>query len=836
MMRSLVRVLGPVLVLALLSLFLPAAELHAARARGKKAEKPAPSFEQQLEDFERRDGFLVHYLDRSEGRIWLELPAKSELSFLWVESLRSGLGSNPVGLDRGQIGETRLLRLRRMGPRVLFEMPNLGFRADSDSADERKAVEDSFARGIVWGAKIEHTAKDGRAWIDLTPFFLLDAHRVSARLKQAGQGVFALDKDSSAVDLDASLSFPENLEFEAWLTFRSQEPGAEVRSTAADPTSFGLIAHHSFVALPDDGYVPRRHDPRMASFGIAYMDYAVPLEREVLQRRISRHRLVKLQPGPAPSEVVEPIVYYVDRGAPEPIRSALVEGASWWAEAFEAAGFIDAFRVEVLPEGAHPLDIRYNVIQWVHRQTRGWSYGGGVVDPRSGEFIKGHVNLGSLRVRQDRRIFESFFGTANSGSGRADDPVQLSLARIRQLAAHEVGHTLGLNHNFAASTWGRASVMDYPAPRLRVRDDGTIDTSEAYAVGIGEWDKMSIRWAYSEFEEDKEAAGLEALVRESRERGMLYLTDRDARPAGAAHPRAGLWDNGSDAVEELGHTLAVRKIGLQNFAADRIAPGQPRAQLEDVLVPLYLFHRYEVESVARLIGGLEFEYRLAGEPGNGSSRVSGERQRTAIETLLGTLAPDVLDIPDMALHALSPAAATSGAGRERFDSDARPAFDPLAVAASASAHTLFFLLEPSRLQRMFEQHRMDPSLPGVGELYERLQETLFFGEGTDATDPRSRALRHVAQTAAIEQLLNLLDDPRSSHPLRARTEAALIALRSRLEAIPVDNTNSGAWRYFVRWLQRIENRDLVPRPLNRKIHDLPPGSPIGSGFYLDCSQ
>ncbi|MGH7731633.1 MAG: DUF5117 domain-containing protein, partial [Candidatus Eiseniibacteriota bacterium] len=446
---------------ALLAVFVPAF-LQAATA----AAAPADAFAAKTKSAVRREGLLTTWLDRKAGRLLLELPRpggpRGECgSFLYLEGIRTGLGSNPVGLDRGQLGDARVVVFRRVGGRVLLEQPNLRYRALSPDSQEVRAARESFAVSVLWGAEIAAEAADGRLLVDFTPFLVRDAHGAAAALKRAGQGTFGLDKDRSALDPEQCPSFPDNLEFEAVLTFAGDEPGPEVRATAPTPQSVTIVQHHSLVRLPDHGYRPRAWDPRSGSFEVLFADYARPVAAEIDVRLLVRHRLEKVDPEAARSRAGRPIVYYVDPGAPEPIRSALVEGASWWTRAFEAAGFVDAFQVRLLPPGADPLDVRYNMIQWVHRATRGWSYGGGIVDPRTGEMIKGHVTLGSLRIRQDRMIFEGLAGTGATGTGTPDDPVQLGLARIRQLAAHEVGHTLGFNHNFAASTYaGRASVMD----------------------------------------------------------------------------------------------------------------------------------------------------------------------------------------------------------------------------------------------------------------------------------------------------------------------------------------------------------------------------------------
>ncbi|HEY2737144.1 MAG TPA: zinc-dependent metalloprotease, partial [Thermoanaerobaculia bacterium] len=612
---------------------------------------------------EKRPGLLDTYFDRKTGKVWLLLPAAGPNgdktgvvgSYIYSEGILTGVGSNPVGLDRGQIGDTRLVTLRRVGGRLLVEEPNLRFRALSQDPAELTAVRESFATSVLWAGEVVETEPKGHEAVDFTSFLVRDAHNVAARLKQAGQGNWSFDPGRSAVDFANSLSFPENLEFEAVLTYQSQEPGELIRETAPSAEAVTLVQHLSFLRLPDGGYHPRAFDPRAGSFPVEFLNYAASLSEPIETKWIARHRLEKIDPKAERSRVKNPLVYYIDPGAPEPVRSALMEGVSWWKEAFDKAGFIDAFRVELLPPGANPMDARYNIVQWVHRSTRGWSYGGGITDPRTGEMLQGHVTLGSLRIRQDRLIFEGLAGADKTGSGAPDDPIQISLSRIRQLAAHEVGHSLGLSHNFAASTYGRASVMDYPAPQVDITPQGDLDFSHAYAKGLGAWDLFAIKWAYTEFPPGTdEKAALDGMLRDAIAHGLIFLTDQDARPPGAANPKAVLWDNGSDPVESLRHEMEVRRIGLARFGEHNIAPGQPLALLQEVLVPLYLHHRYQLDAALKMVGGLDYSYALRGDGQPPARPVDGDRQRAALAAVLDTITPAALDLPDPVIALLLP--------------------------------------------------------------------------------------------------------------------------------------------------------------------------------------
>ena len=770
---------------------------------------------------ERHDGFMPVYWDARAGKVWLEVPAL-DTDLLYVVSLAAGLGSNDIGLDRSQLGGERLVRFERVGPRVLLVQPNLRFRAGSDNPAEQLAVEDAFAPSVVWGFDVA-AETGGRVLLDATDFVVRDAHGVAQRLRQTGQGAFSLDKARSAPVPDALRAFPQNTELEARLTFAGDAPGGFVRDVAADPTAVTVRVRHSFVALPPPGYAPRPFHPASGYFPTSYADYAVPIGEELERRFITRHRLECAAPPDADGLCAarEPIVYYLDPGTPEPVRGALLDGARWWAEAFEAAGFRDAYRVEVRPDSVDPLDVRYNTIQWVHRATRGWSYGASVIDPRTGEILKGHVSLGSLRVRQDYLIAEGllmpYAGERAAGFDAASDPMlALALARLRQLSAHEVGHTIGLAHNFAASAQGRASVMDYPAPLATLAPGGAVNLDDAYAVGVGDWDVQAVRYGYA-----PDPAVAEAVIRENRQRGLLYLTDTDARPAGAASPAAALWDNGADAVAALRTELDVRRAALDRFGEAAVREGRPLATLEDVLVPLYLRHRYQVEATAHLVGGVAYTYTARGDGAAPPAPVPAAVQRAALDALLEAVTPEALALPEAARQ-IPPRPPGYGPTRELFGRRTGLTFDPVAPAETAAGLVFGFLLEPTRAARLVYQHDLDPALPSFSDVLERATAAV---REAPAADAYAAEVRRAALTAWVEALLRLAASGEAAPSVRAVTVDHVLALATELGAAG-DDEDAVVGRWLADEIFRFLDRDYDP-DRQREPLVAPPGSPIG---------
>ncbi|MGH9411470.1 MAG: zinc-dependent metalloprotease [Vicinamibacterales bacterium] len=811
-------------------------------AAAQDAEK-LPTIASKIQKLQKIDGFMPLYWQESSGKLYMEI-GRFDQEMLYYTSLPEGLGSNPVGLDRGQIGVRTIVKFERIGPKVLLIEPNYHYRAITNDEQERRAVADSFAQSVLWGFKVD-AEEGGRVLVDATSFFMRDAHGVIDKLRQTHQGTYRLDDSRSALYLARTKGFPQNTEVETTLTFVTDgRPGPELRDTAPTPSAMTLREHQSFVQLPDGNYKPRKLDPRTPSFGIEFYDFATPIDKPIEQRWISRHRLEKKDPNAAMSDPVTPLVYYVDNGAPPAVREALVEGASWWNQAFEAAGFRNAFQVKVLPEGADPMDVRYNIINWVDRSSRGWSYGDSIDDPRTGEIIKGVVTLGSLRVRQDYAIgsglipqyaegdpFECLAGLSPDPSYLAAldpsvDATAMSLARIRQLAAHETGHTLGFGHNFAASSYNRGSVMDYPAPWVGIKN-GKLDLSNAYATGIGDFDKFAVKYAYSQFppgaNEDDE---LEKIVEDGVAHGMLYVQDSDARPLSSAHPLASLWDGGSDPVAALKHEIDVRRIGLSEFGLQTIPIGAPLSELENELLPLYLHHRYQAIAASKSVGGVYFTYAVRTASGPNPSKVAeivpAATQKAALQGLLDTLTVDFLRIPERILALIPPTASGYGDGTaEAFEKHTSPTFDPIGAATIAADIPLTTLLQPERAARTVEQHGRDASIPGFGEIISALVQRTW-GAARPA-DGYGQAIQDAVQDLTTERLMDLASNGDASVQVRAYASAGLRQIKTTAARTSTPHAVQ-AREDVTRFLSRPGEPYKKTTPLAT-----PAGEPIGGG-------
>jgi hypothetical protein len=800
-------------------------------AGGQSTQTPArparpPSIAQRTEGLQKIDGFMPLYWDEATGSLLLEIP-RFDVEFLHQTGLGAGLGSNDIGLDRGLLVDTKILRFERVGPKILMVQPNYAYRATSDNAAERRAVADAFATSIVWGFTVA-AETDGRVLVDLGDFLMRDATGLVARLRPA---TYRFDRPRSFVYLPNTKGFPQNTEIEVTTTLVTDAPGAgpgqiggRIQDVTPSAEAITVRQHHSFIQLPDGNYRTRAADPRAGFFGVSYVDYAAPLGTDMRRRFISRHRLEKRDPSAAVSEAVEPIVYYLDRGTPEPIRSALLEGASWWSQAFEAAGFRNAYRVELLPEGADPMDVRYNVINWVHRSTRGWSYGSSIADPRTGEILKGHVSLGSLRVRQDYLLFEGLLSPYTTGTEQPTEIGAAALARLKQLSAHEVGHTLGLGHNYYNSSRGRISVMDYPHPLITLKPDGTPDLSDAYATGIGEWDKVAIRYGYGEFPRASEAQALRQVIDEAWTRDLRYMTNQDTD----VNPNVDQWNNGSDVAAELTRILSVRRAGLERFGETAIQRDRPMATIEEALVPLYLHHRYAVESAVTAIGGQRYIYAMRGDGRAPVEWAPAAVQTAALNALMATLKPADLAISGSVLAKLPPRPAGYGRTRELFPRHTGGAFDPLTPATVAADLTVGALLTPERAARLVAQKAVNPALPGLPDVIDRV---VAAGFDQPATSPYHLEIRRAIGQVVVNRLIDLADTAPMPQ-VRAIVLQKLKAIQGRAARPGISAADAPVLQMLAGDIQRFLQRPAEPA---RRITPpgSPPGAPIGDTTWAD---
>ncbi|MDB3937928.1 zinc-dependent metalloprotease [Flavobacteriaceae bacterium] len=778
-------------------------------------------------DLVKYEGFFDFYYDIKTDKIYLEVENLNS-DFLYISSLATGIGSNDIGLDRGQLGSERLVSFQKSGNKLLLIQPNLSFRAITKNKAEENSIKQAFAKSVIFGFKILET-NDDKYLVDFTSFLMQDKHGVADRLKLAKQGVYSIDKTKSAIELNHTKSFPKNSEFEALLTFSGKPTGKLITSgVSPDPSLISVVQHHSFIELPDNEYKPREFDPRSGALAISFMDFATPVEDEITKKYITRHRLEKIDPNLEYSEAKEPIIYYLDPGTPEPVRSALIEGATWWNEAYEAIGFKNAFQVKILPDDADPMDCRYNVIQWVHRSTRGWSYGASVVDPRTGEIIKGHVSLGSLRIRQDFLIAQALLSKPFVDDNNNDPMLKMAIARIRQLSAHEVGHTIGFAHNFAASTNNRSSVMDYPHPLIKITND-EIDLSEAYAEGIGDWDKVSVAYSYSEFDSENEKVELKNILDNAYANGLRFITDSDARANNGAHANAHLWDNENDIVKGLNDILLVRNKAINDFSKFNIKSFETYSKLEDVFVPLYFLHRYQTEAVVKLIAGLDYNYATRDDNQTVVNDLSFRRQSKALASIIKTLEVNNLAIPKSKLELFPPRAYNYPRTRESFKSMTGVSFDPFSAVSTASEMSLSLLLNPERMNRLIVQSSLSKTPlqnMNLNYLLTTLTNNTFktkYNFNSKNYDKYMFENQQVINNNYLKFLLNLASNKKSFFQVKSIANKEIRNIATFLSSKKNKNIYSSEYLNTIRKFNtKPELFELISSP------KIPDGSPIGS--------
>jgi len=817
----------PIKPLAALALGLSLLTAVASPAQPARPSGKPPSVEDKTASMKKLDGFLPVYWDEAEGKLYLEV-ANFGVEILHYNGFAAGLGSNDIGIDRGALAGSRIVMFERVGPKVMLVAPNYNFRATTDNAAERQSVKDAFARSVLWGFAVA-AESPGKVLVDATAFLVRDNLNLAPRLRP---GAYRLDESRSAIHMAGTFNFPKNTELEVELTYTLQQPsgppqggaapgpGANfggggyfegVRDVAATGEAASIRVHHSFLELPGPGYKVREFDPRAGYFGPEFQDRSASLTSPLERRYIGRHRLEKVDPKAKVSEAKKPIIYYLDPGTPEPIRSALLDGARWWNQAFEAAGYKNAFRVEMRPENVHPLDARYNVINWVHRSTRGWSTGGAVSDPRTGEIIKGVVTLGSLRVRQDFLIAEGLLSPYKTGTEVSNEAREWALARMRQLSAHEVGHTLGIGHNYYDSEAGRISVMDYPHPLITLKTDGSFDVSKVYDNAIGAWDKVAIAYGYQDFPAGvDEKAALTAIIEDGLKKDLVYLSNQDL----GAHPRVDQWSNGTDSGAELVRMMEVRRVALSRFGEAAIRKGAPMATLEETLVPLYLHHRYQVEAAASVLGGQHFTYAMRGDGKTPTRPATAAEQKRAFDALLLTLKPSELKIPESVLKLIPPRPSGYGPHRELFPRYTGITFDAISPAVVASDLTVSYLLDSQRAARLIEQKALDATLPGFDDVVNDLVRATFGAQTTSAYEAEiARSIERVV----VDRLMDTAANARMSQ-VRAIARAALAGVAKMAGSDPHRALMA---RDIERFDERAAAAPFVSAPT------APPGAPIG---------
>ena len=763
-------------------------------------------------------GFFNFFYDKKNDHIYLEVE-DLEKEFLYVNSLSEGIGSNDIGLDRGQLGGRRVVYFKKAGNKLLLIEPNQKYRANSENYLEKKSIEQAFAKSVIWSFPIKEVK--GKSYIiDLNDFLLHDAHDVSDRLKNRKQGSYSVNKSRSSIELSRTKAFPKNIEFDIQLTLTGKPEGSLIKSVTPSADAVTVNQHHSFIKLPPLDFKMRKFDPRSGANSFKFYDYATPVNEPTLKEYVVRHRLEKKDHTLEMSLPVEPIIYYLDNGTPEPVRTALLEGGRWWNEAFENIGFKNAFQVKMLPNDADPLDVRYNVIQWIHRSTRGWSYGASIIDPRTGEILKGHVSLGSLRIRQDFMIAlgltESPF---KKGYNKENDALEMALSRIRQLSAHEIGHTLGFAHNFSASANNRSSVMDYPHPKLEIIN-GKISYKNAYDTGIGEWDKISVAYSYSDFSDEMdEEIALQKILENSYNDGHRFISDFDSRPIGGAHPKSHLWDNGDDATLELNNLLKIRRIAMNQFSLDHLRSGENYSILEDRLVPIYFLHRYQVEAVVKLIGGLNYDYGVKSNISYKVSPVNKNDQKTALKALLKSISPSELRIPKNLHSILGPRTFGNLRNRESFGSQSGVSFDYLGIANSLSDAIIGMILNPQRVTRLIQQEAIYNNQFKFNEVLKEMINSTF---KTTETNNYNMSIKEINQYNLLKHLMILSNEQNIYPQVRAEIYNVFDELLKWLKKNPDFKYSN----FYVNQLNQFKLQPDLFSPLGTER--IPDGSPIGS--------
>lgn len=706
--------------------------------------------------------------------------------FLYLNTLVTGLGVTPPSLDRGTVGMEAVVRLERRGNRVLMVRDNWAVRALSADTAGQRAARESFPTSVIASFPVDSAASRaaGATVVDASSFFLSDVFGVANALRNANQGNVRVERDRSWIDEAFTRSFPRNTEIRSVLTFVGDQPGISLRRAAPDGTGATFEQHHSLVELPPlEGFRPRAFDTRAGLFSTSFYDFSQGIDGTYRDAYVNRWRLIPSDPSAYARgelvEPVEPIVYYMDPGIPEPYRSAFIEGGMWWNEIFQAAGFRNAFQIRDLPPGADPMDARYNVINWVHRTAPGPSVGPSFRDPRTGEILKTVVRMDSYRSLVDYNIWAGLLPAAGPG-GLNVDAETFTMARRKQHSAHEIGHTLGLAHNFIAAAQGRSSVMDYPAPLISLDAQGRLDLRDAYRDGGGAWDSLAIRYAYTWYPDAaSEAEGLDRIIRRSLDEGLRFITGGHASASGSI-PGATQWVEGSDMLEALERTTRVRRLLIDRFNEEAVAPGEPMSMLNMRFAHVYLHHRYALEGVVKYVGGMDFTYALRGDGQTPTRVLPAAEQRRALAAALDALRPSELAVPPRVASLIPPTPYGYDGSESWLGSAAGPAFDPVTLAGGLATEIVGNLLHRERAARLVIFHSRDPENPSLNEVLERLV------AATWGAAPSGRAgegvLERVVQRVVLDQMLDLGGDARALPEVRAVTDLHLQELRERIAA------------------------------------------------------
>lgn len=785
---------------------------------------------------ERKDGFIPFIWDAAKGRVLMEISLFDQ-DILYYVSAATGGGSVELPLDRG-ILESMVIHFVRAGNKVLVEQQNLKFRSLKGDAAHAEGVKDSFPSSVLAALPVESEA-GGKVVVDATALFMRDAANVEGDLRRAKQNGYRFDAARSAFYPKRMKAFPENTEIETVATFTTTDtPGTLVNAVTPDPREFTLRIHHSFLKAPT-GYKPRAADPRIGIFGPRFKDYSRPFDDAPETTWISRWRLEKKDPSAPVSEPVKPIVYYFDPAIPAPIRQAMKEGLLWWNKAFEAAGFLNAIQAKDAPPDMDPMDIRYAYVLWINRDERGFSSSGNYNDPRTGETLGSKTHMDTHRIRSIANYWDAYQGglpADGSGITVADPSLiqpgafeampkgQRDMALLRQalLTAHELGHTLGFGHNFASSINDRASVMEYPTPRVAVKD-GKLDLSDSFQKQVGAYDVFMTRYSYTPLPTAQEKQGLDAIIADMRAKGILYVPDSD--------PRWTWYDDRATPVENLTESMAARKIMLGNYGPDMLKPGEPLGALRNVrLWMAYLHHRYAIESGLKYVGGQFNNIVVKGETLPPTQFIPGQEQRDVLGLLMQAIEPENLMLPESLLRQLT----TDPTGNLE-DLSADDVFDQFRAARILAGMVVEPLFDRERAARMIALAARQPDALTFPQMVDTILSHSW--QAPTAGDGQTRALRRVVQDVVLKSMMALGGTQDSAPEARAYVLDRLAVLARDLDRRKDgDPLTAAFYRQSARDIAHYLEDPAAHAPKEvipiwgkgpRSRFPLPPGPPLG---------